>query len=112
MFRLYCLVILIYFTFSPVVSLYALSVEDIIRLKEAGVDDRTIQMLIQQEKTIEGDSKGLGVKEIKRSEGGSDKIYYSIITPEEEEKSEQEEREKREKSWEMLKNVIIDDRKK
>lgn len=112
MFRLYCLVILISFFFFPVVSLDALSVEDIIRLKEAGVDDRTIQMLIQQEKTIEGDSRGLGVKEIKRDEGGSDKIYYSIITPEEDEISVREEREKLEKSWEMLKNVIIDERKK
>jgi hypothetical protein len=86
--------------------LYALTAEEVIRLKEAGVDEKTIQML------IEGDPAGsLGVKEIERPEGGRDKIYYSITRPEEE-TSRAEEKEKMENSWEMLKNILIEERRK
>jgi len=88
------------------VSLYALTVEEVIRLKEAGVDDKTIQMLIEEDK-----AKSLGVKEIERPEGGRDKIYYSITPPEEETRRTQEEKEKTEKSLEILKNIMIDRRK-
>jgi hypothetical protein len=54
--------------------------------------------------------KGLGTQEIPRDGGGSDKVYYSIATPEEEKKSREEEKEKADKSWEMLNNIIIDRR--
>jgi hypothetical protein len=53
-------------------------------------------------------AKGIGTQEVPREDGGKDKIYYSIITPEEEKKAEQEEKEKEEKSWDILKNIIID----
>ena len=69
--------------------LYALTVEEVIRLKEAGVDDKTIQMLIEEDK-----AKSVGVKEIERPEGGRDKIYYSITPSEEETRRSQEEKEK------------------
>ena len=81
------------------------TVEEVIRLKEAGVDDKTIQMLIEQDK-----AKILGVKEIERPEGGTDKIYYSITPSEEETRRTQEE--KTGKSLEMLKNIVIDQRKR
>ena len=55
--------------------------------------------------------KGIGTQEIPREDGGKDKIYYSITTPEEEEKAKQEEKEKEERSWDMLKNIIIDNRR-
>ena len=83
-----------------------------IRLKEAGVDDKTIQMLIKQEKKNDECTNGLGTKEIERPDGGKDKLYYSITTPEEERKNQEEEKEKLEKSLEMLKNIIIDERRR
>jgi hypothetical protein len=57
-------------------------------------------------------TKGIGAKEVPREEGGKDRIYYSIITPEEEEKAKQEEKEKEERSWDILKNIIIDNRRR
>ena len=53
---------------------------------------------------------GLGTQEIERSDGGKDKIYYSVVTPEEEAKTKEEEKEKTDQSWDILKNVIIDNR--
>ncbi len=55
-------------------------------------------------------SGGLGSREIPRDDGGKDRVYYSVTTPEEEEKARQEEKEKEEKSWEILRNIIIDRR--
>ena len=57
-------------------------------------------------------TKGIGAEEIPREDGGKDRIYYSIITPEEEKKAKQEEKEKEERSWDILKNIIIDDRQR
>ena len=90
-----------------VLPAYALTVEEVIRLKEAGVDEKTIQLLIEQDK-----AKSLGVKEIERPEGGRDKIYYSTATSEEETRRTQEEKEKIERSWEMLRDIIIDERRR
>lgn len=58
------------------------------------------------------EQKGLGSMEVPGPDGRKDKIYYSITTPEEEMRSRQEEKEKEEKSWDMLKNIIIDPRSK
>ncbi len=60
----------------------------------------------------EEEQKGLGSMEVPRPDGRKDKIYYSITTPEEEKRARQEEKEKEEKSWDMLKNIIIDPRSK
>ena len=54
--------------------------------------------------------KSLGTQEIPRIDGGRDKVYYSITTPEEERKNREEEKEKADRSWEMLNNIIIDRR--
>jgi hypothetical protein len=54
--------------------------------------------------------KGLGTQEIPRSDGGKDKVYYSITTPDEERKAQEEEKEKADRSWDVLRNVIIDKR--
>jgi hypothetical protein len=89
---------------------YALTAEEIIRLKEAGVDDKTIQMLIEQEKWNDQSAKELGTKEIERPDGGKDKLYYSITTTEEERKKREEEKEKLDKAMEILRNIIIDER--
>ena len=64
----------------------------------------------QQEKVVPDAAPGLGTQEIPRADGGKDKIYYSITTPEEEKKAQQEEKDKVDKSLDMLKNIIIDRR--
>ncbi len=64
----------------------------------------------QPEKALPESSGGLGSEEIPRGDGGKDRVYYSVTTPEEEKKARQEEKEKEEKSWEMLRNIIIDRR--
>lgn len=62
------------------------------------------------EQALPESSGGLGSREIPREDGGKDRVYYSVTTPQEEEKTRQEEKEKEEKSWEMLRNIIIDRR--
>jgi len=64
----------------------------------------------QPEKALPEPSGDLGSQEIPRRDGGKDRIYYSVTTPEEEEESRREEKEKEEKSWEVLRNIIIDRR--
>jgi len=66
--------------------------------------------MVQQKNEIPDLQNGLGVKEIPRLDGGTDKSYYSIVTPEEEEKKEQEEKEKQDRSWNMLPGIIMDKR--
>ena len=94
--------------FAP--HLDALTVDEIIRLTEAGVSDRTIEMLMKQEKETREGKEGLGVKETLRPDGGKDRTYYSVTTLEEQQRAQQEEREKMEKALEILRNVIIDER--
>jgi hypothetical protein len=64
----------------------------------------------ESDKDLPEPSGGLGSQEIPRSDGGKDRLYYSVTTPEEEKKAQQEEKEKEDKSWEMLRNIIIDRR--
>ncbi len=54
--------------------------------------------------------RGLGAQEIPRSDGGKDRVYYSVTTPEEERRNREEEKEKTEKSLDVLPNIIIDRR--
>ncbi len=53
---------------------------------------------------------GLGVIEVPRADGGKDKIYFSTFSYEEEGQAKAEEKEKVNRSWDMLKNIIIDKR--
>ena len=64
----------------------------------------------EPEKALPEPSGGLGSQEVPREDGGKDRVYYSVTTPEEEKKARQEEKEKEDKSWEMLRNIIIDRR--
>jgi hypothetical protein len=64
----------------------------------------------ESKKDLPEPSGGLGSQEIPRSDGGKDRLYYSVTTPEEEKKTQQEEKEKEDKSWEMLRNIITDRR--
>jgi hypothetical protein len=74
-------------------TLHALTVDEIIKVKREG-------------------TSGLGVKETTRPDGGKDVTYFSVTTPEEERKAQQEEQEKMEKALEILRNIIINDRRR
>jgi hypothetical protein len=91
---------------------YALTPEQIIRLKQAGVEDKTIQMMIRQEmdaKEKENAADLPGVREVKDGEGNS-VVVYSTGKPGGGEACDTE-REKADKAWKMLQNMIIDNRK-
>jgi len=98
--------------FLPHLS-FSLTVEEVIKLKKAGVSDKTIQLMIQQEMQSEELSdpyKNIGVRKIKKPDGKSSTVYSTGEIKDRENCKEESEREKREKAWEMLNNIIIDTR--
>ncbi len=66
---------------------------------------RQQSMELQQKEEI--NRQGIGTLEMKRPDGGKDRIYYSITTEEEENERRKEESKKLDKSMEMLDNMII-----
>ncbi|MDX9746588.1 MAG: hypothetical protein WCX84_09810 [Syntrophales bacterium] len=89
---------------------HALTPEQVIQLKKAGVQDATIQLMISQE--MAGENRNpydtMGTKEIRDADGNTVVIYSTgkpgggAFDP--------EEREKLDRAWEMLRNLIIDAR--
>jgi hypothetical protein len=90
---------------------YALTPDQIINLRKAGVSDKTIQMMLEQERDArqENPSDQIGVREVKDKEGNVVTIY-STGRPAKESHGDAEEA-KVEKAWKMLQNMIIDNRK-
>ena len=84
---------------------WALTAEEVIRLKKAGVSDATIQKMLEQEKAG-GSNKG-PVSE------GKDVITYKAgkNVKSDTQRNREHERWKEEKSMEALKGIIIDRRK-
>ncbi len=99
------IILFFFWTLLLPASLQALTVDEIIRLREAGVDDLTIRKLINQE--CDG---GVGVKDI-RSESGRERTYFSVTTPEDE-RNAREEKEKMERALEMLRGITIEQRRR
>jgi len=111
--RLFCRALLLISSLFFTRILYdVLTLEKIMPLDEVAAEERTAQVTAEQGKGIGEDSKELGTEEIERPDSGKDHIYYSITTPEEEKKNEEEEREKLGTSLEILRNIIIDLRKR
>jgi hypothetical protein len=96
--------------FSVIANPLSASIDEI-SLKEVGTDKRVPQGFVESQQTDEGSQKTLGGMEIQRPDGGKDKIYYSVTPKEEEVKQQKEEKEKVEKSWDMLRNIIIIDKR-
>jgi hypothetical protein len=97
------------FSLSPLS--FALTVEEVIKLKKEGVSDETIQLMIQQEMLgakLSDPYKNMGVRENKESDGKSSTIYSTGEI--EDEGNCDEEREREDKAWQMLDNVLIDTR--
>ena len=88
-------------------ELKALTTEEVIQLKEKGVSDKTIQLMIQSETEKEEPVKKIsGIKEVKTSDNKSEIIYStgSPVTT----KIDAEEQQKMDNAWEMLKNLYIE----
>ena len=87
----------------PVCS-YSLTPEQVIQLKKAGVDEKTIRLMIAQE--VAGKSQNpydtMGTKEIKNQNGNST-IIYSTGMPDGG-GVDLEEQEKLDQAWKMLQN--------
>ena len=95
------------FCLFPVLA-HALSPEQVIQLKKAGVDDKTIQLMIQQEIAAgQADPYDkMGTREVKDQNGNS-VIIYSTGRPNGG-SLRQEEQEKVDQAWEMLRNMTIE----
>jgi len=90
---------------------FALSPEQVIALKKAGVSEETIRLMIQQEdRAQKNPDDTIGRREIKDSQGNT-VIIYSTGRSSASEKND-EEKKKAENSWKMLQNMMIDGRSK
>jgi len=91
----------------------ALTVEEVIQLKKAGVNDETIQLMIEQEmlrETSTDPGRNMGVRRVEEPDGKGSIIYSTGKAEDGNDVGEESEWEKREKAWEMLDNIIIDTR--
>ena len=91
---------------------HALTTEEVIKLKKAGVSEETIRIMLEQERAARERNPydQIGVREIKDSEGNTS-VIYSTGAPTTPAQGDPE-REKVEKAWKMLQNMIIDNRHK
>ncbi len=96
--------------FVTVPAAWALTPEQVLSLKNAGVSDQTIQLMIRQEQEAAAGSPAdsPGRKEIKDKDGKAVIIYS---TGRRGGHNQSKEEQQTEKAWEMLNNLIIDNRK-
>jgi len=92
----------------------ALTVEEILLLKQNGVSEETIQMMLQSEiqaHALQNNAteQTMGIQSITRPDGGS-AIVYSTGSGDHGACST-EERLKEEQAWEMLRHIIVDTRR-
>jgi hypothetical protein len=92
-------------------TVFALSPEQVIALKKAGVNEETIRLMIQQEDQAQKNpDDAIGSREVKDSQGNT-VVIYSTGRSTSGEKKEEEQR-KVENASKMLQNMIIDGRSK
>jgi hypothetical protein len=87
-----------------------LTAEEIAYLKKAGVSDKTIQLMIEQENRERLHSE-TGIWETE-DESGNRSTIYNVGDEGESLERERIEQEKVDRAWEMLRNLIIDAREK
>lgn len=78
---------------------FALSPEEIVLLREAGVDDSVIRVMIEQSRP--------GVSEVE-DESGNRYMRYSTGVPSPDERGDRSEAEKVERAWRMLRDLTLD----
>lgn len=91
----------------------ALTVEEILLLKQNGVSEETVQMMLQSEiqaRSLQSSAAGqtMGTQTITRP-GGQSAIVYSTGSADQDSHGA-EERLKEERAWEMLRHIIVDTR--
>ncbi len=95
----------------PVIA-NALTTEEILLLKQNGVSEKTIQMMLESEiqagKNLDGEDT-IGIRTIIRS-NGQPAIVYSTGEGDRH-RHDAHERWKEEQAWEMLRRIVIDTRK-
>lgn len=84
-------------------SCFALTPQQVIALKKAGVSDQTIQMMLKQEEGKDPYAT-IGTREVKDKNGNTVIIY---TTGEHTNSADDEERKNVERAWEMLNNITI-----
>jgi hypothetical protein len=93
---------------------YALTTDEVVKLKKAGVSDETIRIMIEQERAgkQQNPADQMGTREIKDAEGNSS-VIYSTGAPTAPTQNESEQEKVRE-AWKMLQNqnTIIDNRRR
>ena len=89
---------------------WALTPEQVIALKNAGVSDQTIQLMIRQEQDAAAGNLAdfSGRKEVKDKDGKTVIIYSAGPTTGNNQAAEERQTER---AWEMLNNIMIDPRK-
>jgi len=95
-------IIIFFFIMILLPCSYAITPEQIIELKKAGVSDETIQIMLEQEKE--------GTRVINDGQGNV-YIIYSTGKSVRKERADIKEEEKIERAWKMLENIIIDKRR-
>ena len=88
---------------------FALTPQQVIDLKKAGVSEQTIQIMIKQEEAKDPYAT-IGTREVQDKDGNTVSIYTtdnSTISA-----ADDEEKKNVDKAWQMLNNVIIDKRTK
>lgn len=91
---------------------FALTTEEIVLLKQNGVSERTIQLMLQSEieaQRAKQSSTEMKIETIDRPDGQS-VIVYSTGGNDEHRHKQTEERLKEEHAWRMLRNLIVDTR--
>ncbi len=87
-----------------------LTTEQVLQLRKAGVSDRTIRLMIEQERAAtENPGDKMGVREI-RDKDGNIVVVHSTGRSKTIDYNEQE-RQKLQKAWDILRNIIVDGRK-
>jgi len=91
-------------------SVLALTPDQVLALRKAGVSDRTIQLMIEQEREAKQNPYDtMGTKEIVDSYGNRTVIYS---TGKSDQTWDASEKDKVDKAWQMLQGIIIDGRQK
>ena len=92
-------------------AVFALTPEEVLALKKAGVGDETIRMMIRQETDGKRPAPGhaMGRREL-RDGGGGDAVEYSTGRSEAPSGSETQQQQM-DRAWDMLRHLIVDKRK-
>ncbi|HPL62851.1 MAG: hypothetical protein PHG91_00415 [Syntrophales bacterium] len=96
--------VLVLFLSAPAL---ALTTQEILELKKAGVSDKTIQIMLKQEKGAKGGDPAdrIGKREVKDKDGNTTILYSTGAAT-----VEDDEKEQVENAWKMLQNMYIEKR--